>query len=146
MPATVTREDVLAFIRQHSLAVECSVSPEGLPQAAAVGFVVTDAFEIVFDTLSSTRKARNLGIQPSVALVIGGIHPGEERTVQYEGITDIPEGAELESLVQQYLGVFPNGIERQSWPDLIYVRARPRWIRYSDYRCTPPIITEFSFP
>ena len=116
MPATVTREDVLAFIRQHSLAVECSVSPEGLPQAAAVGFVVTDAFEIVFDTLSSTRKARNLGIQPSVALVIGGIHPGEERTVQYEGITDIPEGAELESLVQQYLGAAP----RRSLPNSLF--------------------------
>ena len=28
------------------------------------------------------------------------------------------------------------------WPDLIYVRVRPTWIRYSDYNVDPPQIVE----
>ena len=29
------------------------------------------------------------------------------------------------------------------WPGLIYVRARPTWIRWSDYICDPPEIVEY---
>ncbi len=145
-PAEVTREEVLAFMRQHSLASVSTRSPTGSPQAAVVGFAVTDAFEIIFDTLESTRKARNLTARPEAALVIGGFNPGDQRTVQYEGVTDTPRDRELAPLVERYLAAFPDGVERQSWPGLIYVRVRPRWIRYSDYRATPPVIAEFSFP
>jgi hypothetical protein len=41
-----------------------------------------------------------------------------------------------------YLQTFPDGRERLAWPGLIYVRARPRWLRYSDYRSDPPVIVE----
>ena len=63
---------LLEFMRLHRLAVQTSVSPEGAAQAALVGFAVTDRFEIIFDTLETTRKARNLRRNPHVALVIGG--------------------------------------------------------------------------
>src|SRR5262245_62747445 len=79
---------LLAFLRQHRLAVEASVSSARTPQAAVVGIAVTDRFEIVFDTVDSTRKARNLRINPRIAFVIGGVAAGEERTVQYEGVAD----------------------------------------------------------
>lgn len=145
-PPAVTREEVLAFMRRHSLASVSTLSPTGSPQAAVVGFVVTDAFEIVFDTLESTRKARNLAAHPVAALVVGGFNPGDQQTVQYEGVTDTPRDTELAPLVERYLTVFPDGVARQSWPGLIYIRVRPRWLRYSDYRATPPLIAEFSFP
>ncbi|MEO8202144.1 MAG: pyridoxamine 5'-phosphate oxidase family protein [Gemmatimonadota bacterium] len=145
MSEAVNRDAVLAFIRQHSLAALASVNPLGGPQAAVVGFVITDDFEIIFDTLASTRKARNLADNPSIAFVIGGTQPGNERTVQFEGITDIPGREERRALVDRYLTTFPDGVERQSWPGLIYLRARPRWIRYSDYGTTPPTIIEFAF-
>jgi len=45
-----------------------------------VGFAVADQFEIVFDTLQTTRKARNLRQNPHLALVIGGRAPNDERT------------------------------------------------------------------
>jgi hypothetical protein len=38
-----------------------------------VGIAVTDRFEVVFDTLGSSRKARNLRANPSIALVLGGL-------------------------------------------------------------------------
>jgi pyridoxine/pyridoxamine 5'-phosphate oxidase len=51
--------------------VQASVSPTGAPQAAVVGFAVTDALEIIFDTVATSRKYRNLRADPRVALVIG---------------------------------------------------------------------------
>jgi general stress protein 26 len=134
---------LLDFLRSHRLAVEASVSPTGAAQAAVVGFAITDQFEIVFDTLESTRKAQNLRRNPKIALAIGGATDGEERTVQYEGIADEPSGAELEELKQVYYIAYPDGPTRLSWPGLIYIRVRPTWLRYSDYTIDPPAIVEY---
>src|SRR5262245_13043624 len=103
----MTRDDLLAFMRSHRYAVESSVSPAGAPQAAVVGIAVTDRFEIVFDTLASTRKAENLRRHGRIAFVIGGTLDGDERTVQYEGVADEPSGAERDRLVAVYLDRFP---------------------------------------
>jgi general stress protein 26 len=139
----MTRLELLDFMRGHSLAVQSSVSPSGAPQAAVVGFVVTEDLEIVFDTLEATRKVQNLRANPKIAFVIGGLTNRDERTVQYEGIADEPTGAELHRLKEIYFQSFPDGHQRQSWPGLVYVRARPLWIRYSDYNRSPPEIVEF---
>ena len=138
--------DLLEFMRRYRVAVEASVSSAGAMQAAVVGIAVTERFEIVFDTLSSSRKAQNLRRNPKVALVIGGLSNGEERTVQYEGFADEPGGDELERLKQAYYQVYPDGPSRLSWPGLIYVRVRPTWIRYSDFTANPPLIVEFTPP
>jgi hypothetical protein len=87
---------LLEFLQQHRLAVEATVSSSASPQAAVVGIAVTDQFEIVFDTIDSTRKAQNFRRNPRLAFVIGGLTGGEERTVQYEGMADEPSGSELE--------------------------------------------------
>jgi hypothetical protein len=130
-------------MRGHSLAVQASVSSAVAPQAAVVGMVVTDDFEVFFDTLDVTRKMHNLRRNPRIAFVIGGLTRGDERTVQYEGVADEPAGAELERLKELYFSRFPDGRERQSWRGLVYVRVRPTWIRYSDFNRTPPEIVEF---
>jgi hypothetical protein len=140
----VTTADLLEFMRAHHHAVEASVSAAGGPQAAVVGIVVTDRFELFFDTLGDTRKAQNLRRRPSTAFVIGGPEPGAMRTVQYEGVADEPGGPELLRLKTLYLSRFPDGIARQSWPGLTYFRVRPSWIRYSDFSVEPPEIVEWS--
>ena len=137
-------KQLLTFLRQHRLAVEASVSPSCGAQAAVVGIAVTDRFEVVFDTLESTRKAENLRRNPKLALVIGGVIEGDERTAQYEGIADEPSGMELERIKQAYYGVYPEGPTRLSWPGLMYVRVRPMWIRYCDYNVDPPHVEEFT--
>jgi hypothetical protein len=142
--ATMTAQLLLAFIKEHRLAVQASMSAAGGPQAAVVGFAVTDRFEIVFDTLESTRKARNLRQNPRLAFVIGGLGAGDERTVQCGGLADEPAGAELERLKAAYYVAYPGGPSRLKWPGLVYVRLRPAWIRYSDYTRDPPEIVEFT--
>ena len=140
----MTRHELLQFLRSHPLIVQASVSPANAPQAAVVGAVVTGAFEIVFDTSDTTRKVRNLRMNPNVAFVIGGLTDRDERTVQYEGIADEPGGSELEHLKELYFQRFPEGRDRREWPGLVYVRARPTWIRYSDFNQNPPVIAEFT--
>lgn len=139
----MTREALLEFMRSEKYAVQTSVSASGRPQAAVVGIVVSERFEIVFDTLSSSRKAPNLRANPAIAFVIGGTRDGDERTVQYEGAADEPTGAELDRLLALYYARFPDGPERRSWPGLTYLRVKPIWIRYSNFGAQPPEIVEF---
>lgn len=87
----MTRAELLTFLRRHRLTIQASVSASGAPQAAVVGFAVSDDLEIVFDTIGTTRKAQNLRRDPRVALVVGW---DAEQTAQIEGVADEPQGAE----------------------------------------------------
>jgi hypothetical protein len=142
----VNERELLSFLRSHRWAIEATVSTAQLPQAAIIGVVTTEQLELVFDTLASSRKAMNLRANPRVALVIGGWNDGDPRTVQYEGVADFPAGAELERLKLAYFAAFPSGPTRHLLPDITYVRVKPSWIRYSDFRAEPPVITERAFP
>jgi len=134
---------LLAVMRGNRYAIEATVTPTGAPQAAVIGVAVTDAFEIVFDTLGGSRKAQNLRVNRRVALVLGDSYNGDERTIQYEGLADEPTGAERERLKEAYFAVFPDGRDRQNWPGMTYFRVTPVWIRFSDYNVNPPQIVEF---
>ena len=139
----MTSAELLEFLGRHTLAVEASVTAAGAPQAAVVGVVVTDRFEVFFDTDGTSRKVSNLRRNPRIALVIGGTAGGDERSVQYEGIADEPTGGELHRLKELYFGSFPDGRGRQTWPGITYIRARPTWIRYTDFNRDPPVAIEF---
>jgi hypothetical protein len=138
--APVTRDQLLRFLQAQRLGVVASISPAGDPQSAVVGIAVTDQLEVVFDTLSSTRKCENLRRLPKISVVTGW---DQEITVQYEGVADEPSGSELERLKTWYFGVYPDGVERQRWDGITYFRIRPVWIRYSDFNAGGEI-TEFA--
>jgi general stress protein 26 len=122
------------FLRTQKWAVVSTVTAQGAPQAAVM----------VFDTLASTRKVANLRLNPRIALVIGGLD-GADLTVQYEGLASFPADAELEPLKRVYLAAFPEGLERQSWPGILYVRVKPLWLRFSNFAAAVPVIHEFRF-
>jgi len=142
-PQLITRAALLEFMRANRYVVESSVHAGGGPQSAVVGVAVSDDFEVVFDTMESSRKAQNLRLKPEIAIVFRGVLPDDERTVQLEGVADEPTGADRARLMDLYFGVFPDGRERQTWEGLIYVRAKPTWVRYSDYSHDPTEIVEF---
>ena len=129
--ASMGEHELLHFLRQHRLCVQASVASSGAPQAAVVGFAVSDDLEIVFDTIGTTRKMQNLRRDPRVALVVGW---DDEQSVQLEGVADEPKGADLERLKKIYFEVYPECIPHQAWKDITYVRVRPKWARYSDFR------------
>ena len=138
-----TTRELLQFMRRHRLAVLGTVGPGGSPQAAVVGIAVTDSLEIVFDTVEASRKIHNLRAEARVSFVIGGTTPPQERSVQYEGVADEPQGDERERLKEIYYVVYPEGRLRLSWPGLVYVRVRPTWVRYSDFTVSPPAVQVF---
>lgn len=135
----MSREELLAFLRAHRLMVQSSIGALGAPQAAVVGFAVSDSLEFVFDTLQTTRKYGNIIADPRVALVIGW----DDRTVQVEGVADVPQGAERNRMRECYFEAHPDGRERLLWPGLVHVRVIPTWLRYSDFRVTPEKLIEF---
>lgn len=136
----MTPADHLAFLRKHRLAVVSTVCA-GAPQAAVVGIAVTDEFDIIFDTVTNTRKYANLLADPRVALVVGWDYG---QTAQVEGVADLPSGDVLEACKQAYFAVWPDGRVRERWLDIAYVRVRPHWLRYSDYSQAPPTIEELT--
>jgi general stress protein 26 len=138
----MTHEELYQFITAHKLAVISTATSDGKPQAALVGIAVTPELELIFDTLRTTRKSRNIAANPAVAFVIGTT---TEVSVQYEGEVFEPAGAALDNYKPVYFRQFPDGPERQSWPGIVYYVVRPRWIRYSDYEARPPRIEHVEF-
>jgi hypothetical protein len=133
------RTELIDFLRVQKWAVEASVTAAGAPQAAVIGVAESDALELVFDTLGTTRKAVNLRANPKVAFVIGW---DDGKTVQYEGIADEPSGEELARLKKVYFACFTDGPTRESWEHITYFRVRPTWIRFSDFTTDPPTVVE----
>ena len=137
-----THQKLATFLRSNLLAVVSSTSASGQPRAAVVGVVVGERCELFFDTLKSSRKCGDLRRDPRVAAVVGW-DLTEGCTAQLEGDADEPSGAQLEAWKQLYFGRFPDGLERQAWPDITYFRIRTTWARFSDFRTQPPTIVEF---
>jgi hypothetical protein len=115
------------------------MSPDGQPQAAVVGFAVSDLLEIIFDTVTSSRKYQNLCHNPRIALVIGW---DGEITAQIEGVVDFPAGDERDRIRECYFVACRDGRERLNWTGITHARVRPTWIRYSDFTQDPPRIVE----
>jgi hypothetical protein len=127
----MTFEEIMRLASKQRLGVVSTLAANGEPQSAVVGIGVAASGDILFDTLASTRKARNLRRDPRVSMVIGW---DEEQTIQLQGLADEPCGAALDDLKAVYYRAHPDGPSRLGWPDLIYVRVKPTWVRYSDFR------------
>jgi pyridoxine/pyridoxamine 5'-phosphate oxidase len=138
----VTRAELYAFISRHKLGVLGYLSPSGAPRSALVGIAVTPELEIVFDTVSSSRKYDDLLRNSAASFVVGW---EGEVTVQFEGHAFQPTGAELARYQQVYFAAWPDGPDRLAWPGIAYFVVRPQWIRFSDYDQRPPLIEEFAF-
>ena len=130
-------------MRAHRLAVVGSIGPEGRPQAALVGVATTEAFEVIFDTVSDSRKHQNLTATPHASVTFGG--PGEQ-TLQFEGSAS-PLGMDAtddQPCLAAYYAAWPECRDHRSWPKIAYWRIRARWARYSDYD-RGPLIAAFEF-
>jgi uncharacterized pyridoxamine 5'-phosphate oxidase family protein len=136
------REFLYDFISKHRYAVISTVDPDGNPEAALVGFAVAPDLKLIFDTIGSSRKYRNLKQNSSIALVIGW---DNEQTVQYEGRVITQSGKEFNAMMDLYYKVFEDGRERyEKWKAVEYFVVVPDWIRYSDFN-EPQVIEEMDF-
>jgi hypothetical protein len=137
----MTRTELFSFMASHKLGVLGYLSPRGTPRSALVGIAVTQELEIVFDTVSSSRKYGDLRANPAASFVLGW---AGEVTVQLEGQAFQPTGAELARYQAVYFAAWPDGPDRLGWPGITHFVVRPQWIRYSDFDQTPRLIEEFT--
>jgi pyridoxine/pyridoxamine 5'-phosphate oxidase len=136
----MTLEQVFDIARRKRFLVVSTVNESGAPEAALMGFALTEANEVVFDTLSTSRKAVNLTRNAKAALVVGW---DDSVSLQIEGPARRPVGDDLASAKAAYFREWPDGRARESWPNIDYVVVKPKWIRYSNYGAGPPIVEEF---
>lgn len=59
------------FMAGFCYGIVSSVAADGSPQSALVGIAVTPQFEIVFDTVKSTRKYANPIARPRCSFAVG---------------------------------------------------------------------------
>jgi len=133
-------EEVFDIVRRKRLAVVSTVHDSGAPEAALVGFALTDRNEVVFDTLGSSRKAVNIANRPAAALVIGWEN---DISIQIEGVARRPQGDDLAYAKAAYFREWPDGRSRENWPDIAYIVVKPRWVRYANY-AGAPVVEEFT--
>jgi general stress protein 26 len=139
----MTKKKLYNFIRQHKHAVLSTVSQNNIPESALVGFIVTPNLKLFFDTVSDSRKYKNLLLNSHISFVIGW---EDGQTLQYEGVAKIPNHRELEDLLNTYFEVFPDGKDRiKNWKNISYFCVEPKWIRYSDFKKSIPRIKEFKY-
>jgi uncharacterized pyridoxamine 5'-phosphate oxidase family protein len=112
------KEFIYKFISKYKYAVLSTVTRKNIPESALVGFAVTRDLRIIFDTVTTSRKYKNLLNNSSIAFVIGWDH---EQTIQYKGTAKIPTKRELDALLKVYFKVFPDGRQRkETWKDIAY--------------------------
>ena len=136
----MTLEEIFDIAKTKRYLVVSTVNESGAPEAALMGFALTRANEVVFDTLSTSRKAVNLARNPAAALVIGW---DDNISLQIEGIARRPVGEDLASAKAAYFHEWPDGRARENWPNIAYVVVRPTWMRYSNYSGAP-VVEEFT--
>lgn len=112
------------------------------PEAAVLYFSASEKLEIVFATLSTSRKAKNLLNNKNVAIVFGG---EDNKTVQYEGTAEQLSPEAFEAYKGQYLAKYPDAAKLLQNKDTIFFKVIPKWIRYYDKTQSPPYEFEISF-
>ncbi len=136
----MSENELLAFISRHRLGVLGTIGDRMTPQSSLVGFAVSPALEIVFDTVRTSRKYHNLLVRPDCSFALGW---EGEQTVQYEGRAEELGGTNLQHFLEIYFKAWPEGREHMAWPGIVHFVLRPCWIRYSDFDRRPPLIQEF---
>lgn len=129
-----------SYIHTRMIGVLSTVNVQGNTESAVMEFGDTPELELIFDTLCTTRKYRNLQKNPVISFVIGWENGS---TVQYEGIATELHGKNL-AKYKQFM--FQKNASFQRWEGLVgmrYFKVIPTWIRYSAMDETP---WELMFP
>lgn len=139
----MTKKQLYDLMKHYTHGVVSTVSPANTPQSAYVALAITPGLKIIFDTVTESRKFKNIALNDYVSCVLGG---SNETTIQYEGLAKIPSDRELKKLLPIYFAAFPDGkIRRKTWKNLVYICIEPKWIRYSNFNDPIRMIDETAF-
>ena len=94
----------------------------------------------MFNTYTTSRKYKNLKNNPAVSIVVWD---GDKIEVQYEGMAQEIEGAELE----KFKGYYNEKTNWRIWKikEFRYFKVTPNWIKFSDFTIFPERSFEIKF-
>lgn len=136
---TEDRAHILRFVQEQGLTVLSTVSADGNPESATVECVVTDDFEIIFDTFQHFRKYTNLQANKRISAVFGW---RDDITVQFEGEAEELSGELLDHYQGYYLRKIPSARKFAEMKDISWFRVIPKWARFTDVSREPWEIIE----
>ena len=140
---SVDKAALYSFMKRARYGVISSLAADRTPQSVLIAVAITHDFEIVFDTLTNTRKNCNLLARAACSVVLWG---GGEQTVQIDGNAFEATGAVMERYREVYFDTWPDGRNRLSWVGITHLVVRPRWIRAIDFDHSPPMIERHPEP
>lgn len=133
---------VLAFLKNHSLMAVATVNEAGRPEAAAVTYAERSNLELVFETLATTDKCRNLLQNPAVACVVWDTAV----TVQYRGVARELADDESETVIGEYVAKNPLSRKLVGVEGAKFFKVVPSYIRYTNVSVTPWQVLELKLP
>lgn len=136
-------EEVVTVLkaRDQKLCVLATVSPDGSPTCAVMGYAVKDDGTVVLSTHTDSRKWQNIAKNSNVALVFGWEFTGHN--VQLHGQAElVSEGEAFSALEAFFFSVNPQAKKFQA-PDTGFIAVTPTWARLTDYTQSPPKTEEF---
>ena len=130
----MNRNMLYNYIHSYTYGVLSTVDSQGLPEAAVMMYGDTKNFELIFDTLNTTRKYNNLQQNSHIAFAIGR---EDGTTVQYEGIATELFGEELLTYKKIMFAKNDSFAKWEALPGMTYFKVTPKWIRYSSMDAKP---------
>lgn len=129
---------VLDFLKNRpvKLCAFATVSSDGQPWNAIMGYAVQDDLAIILSTHKGSRKYQNLQENTKVSVVIGWEFSGYN--VQLEGeATFVEDGEEYSKAEEFFFGQNPHAAKFKS-PDTIYIIVTPTFMRVTNFNIIPP--------
>lgn len=118
-----------------------TVSPAGNPEAATVECVVTESFQVIFQTFQRYRKYTNLLSHRTIAAVFGW---SGHVSVQFEGEAELLCEELLADSCAYYLRKVPSAKRFMDMEGACLFRIHPLWARYTDISKEPSEVFEIN--
>jgi general stress protein 26 len=137
------KEKIKNFLKNNKFAVIATNSSSGYPESAIVGFLGTDEGDIIFRSLSDSRKNQNIKINPKVSLVVLSDNK-EWKTLQIEGLARLLTTEEVSMVEDEHCEKNKAYEAYKSNPLNEYFIVEPVLFKYSDLSVAPQEVFEFS--
>ncbi len=127
-------QTVSEFLDNQETCVLSTVSNEGWPMSATVGFSHDSEFAILIGTDNTTRKYQNLISNSKVSIVVGVTSP---KTVQIQGVAKEVNADDIASRLELHFNKLPSAKTLYDTPEQRYFIITPTWLRMTDYSQKP---------
>ena len=120
-----------------------TVSPNGKPECAIVGYSVYDDLSLLLYTDNKSRKWHNLQVNNTIAVAIGW--DANEAFIQYEGLATFITGGDLYRVSEDlFFTDHHNSLQFKGQAGSVFIKVKPLWARLTDLTKDPPRIEEVS--